>query len=104
MIMRRRSRRSRSDDPSRSGRRGADERGIEPHGRAGDPGFAAPERGDFRLIPGALAANSGCAVTEDSEQDLVCAETTGSQAFAGAVGPDSQLYAGPASARFRPPE
>jgi hypothetical protein len=79
-------------------------RGIEPHGRAGDPGFAVPERGDFRLIPGALAANSGCAVTEDSEQDLVCAETSGSQAFAGAFGPDGQLYAGPASARFRPPE
>jgi hypothetical protein len=79
-------------------------RGIESHGRAGDPGFAAPERGDFRLIPGALAANSGCAVTEASEQDLVCAETSGSRAFAGAFGPDGQLYAGPASARFRPPE
>jgi hypothetical protein len=51
-----------------------------------------------------MAANSGCAVTEDSEQDLVCAETSGSQAFAGAFGPDGQLYAGPASARFRPPE
>ncbi len=31
---------------------------------------------------------------ENSERDLVCAETSGSQAFAGAFGPDGQLYAG----------
>ena len=40
------------------------ERGIESHGRAGNPGFMAPERGDFRLIPGALAATSACVVTD----------------------------------------
>lgn len=80
------------------------ERGIESHGRAGNPGFMAPERGDFRLIPGALAATSACVVTEASDRDLVCAETTEGQAFAGAFGPDGHLYAGPASARFRLPE
>ncbi len=80
------------------------ERGIEPHGRAGNPGFTAPERGDFRLIPGALAAVSGCVVTEVSDQELVCAETTGGQAFAGAFGPDGRLYEGPASARSRSPD
>ncbi len=81
-----------------------DEVGIELHGRAGNPGFMAPERGDFRLVPGALAATSACAVEEASGHALVCAEAAGSQAFAGAFGPDGRLYEGPASARFRLPD
>jgi hypothetical protein len=80
------------------------ERGIELNGRTGNPGFAAPERGDFRLVPGALAATATCAVTEVSGQDLICAAAEGSRAFAGALDPDGHLYEGPGSARFRLPE
>jgi hypothetical protein len=80
------------------------ERDIEPHGRTGNPGFTAPERGDFRLIPGALAATAACAVTEEAGHDLVCAEVEGGRAFAGALAPDGRLYEGPGSARFHPPE
>jgi hypothetical protein len=80
------------------------ERGIESQGRAGNPGFAAPEKGDFRLVLGALAATSACAVTEASDHDLVCAEVPGSRAFVGAVSPDGHLYDGPGSTRFRLPE
>ncbi|MFE1599767.1 hypothetical protein [Methylobacterium sp. ID0610] len=79
-------------------------RGIEIHGRTGSPGFAAPERGDFRLVPGALAATAACAVTETAGGALVCAEAADGRAFAGAIDPDGRLYDGPASARFRPPE
>jgi hypothetical protein len=80
------------------------ERGIEAHGRTGNPGFTAPERGDFRLGPGALAATSACEVTEVSGRDLVCEERSGTRAFAGALDPDGLLYEGPSSARFRLPE
>lgn len=80
------------------------ERGIEGHGRTGPPGFTAPERGDFRLLPGALAATATCTVTESSGHDLTCADAAGTGAFAGALDPDGQLYDGPKSARFRHPD
>ncbi len=80
------------------------ERDIEPHGRTGNPGFTAPERGDFRLVPGALAATSACAVVEEANQDLICTKAGGGRAFAGALDADNHLYEGPGSARFRLPE
>ncbi|WP_018262120.1 hypothetical protein [Methylobacterium sp. WSM2598] len=80
------------------------QRGIESHGRTGSPGFTAPERGDFRLLPGALAATAACAVTETPDHGLVCSQAPGGRAFAGAYDREGQLYDGPASARFRPPE
>ncbi|WP_245524656.1 hypothetical protein [Methylobacterium nonmethylotrophicum] len=78
--------------------------GIEPHGRKGHPGFTAPERGDFRLLPGALAASAACAVTETLDHRLDCSTMPNGRAFAGAFDPENRLYDGPASARFRLPE
>lgn len=80
------------------------QRGIERHGRTGHPGFTAPERGDFRLLPGALAATAACEVTETADHRLDCSEVPNGRAFAGAFDPEGRLYEGPASTRFRPPE
>ncbi|KAB1072336.1 hypothetical protein [Methylobacterium planeticum] len=77
---------------------------FERHGRMGDPGFRTPARGDFTLVPGALAATSACLVGETGEGGLACADASGERAFAGAVGPDGKPYAAPASPRFRPPD
>ncbi|WP_310353437.1 hypothetical protein [Methylobacterium sp. BE186] len=76
---------------------------FERHGRMADPGFRAPERGDFTLVRGAAAATSACLVSEAADGRLACVDAPAGRAFAGAVAPDGQLYGGPSSSGFRPP-
>ncbi|HEV2603431.1 MAG TPA: hypothetical protein VGU24_07205 [Microvirga sp.] len=76
---------------------------FEPHGRSGDPGFTAAAAGDFRLRPGALAAQSGCQVVRDGER-LACRSLADpAQSFAGAVSPAGELYGGPGGPNFDQP-
>jgi hypothetical protein len=77
---------------------------FELQGRQGDPGFRAPERGDFTLGTGALARTSACRVDEADDGHLACRAVPADTAFAGAVAPDGRLYEPPASERFRPPD
>ncbi|GJE46424.1 hypothetical protein AEGHOMDF_5628 [Methylobacterium soli] len=77
---------------------------FERHGRMGDPGFRAPERGDFTLVRNALAATSTCLVGETADGRLACTEVPADRSFAGAVAPDGQLYEAPDSPRFKPPK
>ena len=77
---------------------------FERHGRMGDPGFQASERGDFTLVRGALAATSTCLVGETADGSLACTEVPADRSFAGAFGPDGRLYEAPASPRFKPPK
>ena len=76
---------------------------MELNGRWADPGFIAPERGDFRLKPGAVAATSSCRVQDRGDGVLTCGIVTSETSFAGALTSTGDLYAGPASERFRPP-
>jgi hypothetical protein len=69
--------------------------GMESNGRLADPGFAAPQIGDFSLVQGAAAARSACLVVEIGEGVLGCRKVDPSRSFAGAVAPDGSLYAGP---------
>lgn len=77
---------------------------FELQGRQGDPGFRAPERGDFTLVPGALARTSACRIEEADDGHLACRTVPAGTTFAGAVAPDGRLYEPPASLRFRPPD
>ena len=77
--------------------------GMERNGRWADPGFIAPERGDFRLKPGAAAATSSCTVQDQSDGVLTCETVLSATSFAGALTSTGELYAGPTSERFRPP-
>lgn len=77
---------------------------FELQGRQGDPGFRAPERGDFTLLPDALARTSACRIEEADDGQLDCRTVPADAAFAGAVAPDGRLYEPPASPRFRPPD
>ncbi|NBJ10939.1 hypothetical protein [Microvirga arsenatis] len=65
---------------------------FEARGRHGDPGFVAPAAGDFRLQPGALAAQSPCRV-QSVNGGLAC--VAGDGAYAGAHAPDGTVYPGP---------
>lgn len=76
---------------------------FEPNGRAGDPGFAAPSKGDFLLKIGALASRSACRVTIQGGELRCSAPGDGDIAFAGALAPSGDLYAGPSDPRFAEP-
>lgn len=76
---------------------------FEQRGRAGDPGFVAASKGDFRLRPDALASSSNCLVEVQGEA-LRCSSPQGGRgAFAGAFAPSGEIYSGPGGLRFAEP-
>ncbi|MER2267941.1 hypothetical protein [Methylobacterium oxalidis] len=77
---------------------------FERHGRTADPGFRAPERGDFTLLEGAAAATTACLVSEIADGRLDCVDVPPGRSFAGAVAPDGRLYEAPNSSGFRAPD
>jgi hypothetical protein len=76
---------------------------FEQHGRVGDPGFAGPAAGDFRLKPGALAARSACQIHAADDGRLTCRLVQPETSFAGAISVEGTLYKGPDGPTFTPP-
>jgi hypothetical protein len=76
---------------------------FEKNGRAAQPGFSAPDRGDFILKPAASAGTSGCRIEETAPGRLACRRVEPSLAFAGAFDLNGLRYPGPPGERFQPP-